>query len=268
MINKISIKPNKKQYFIIHSLIITIIIYYFSLNIQDRGLWYMIIILILITGGFFITHRPNIKILDILVTSIPSILLSLGFFLSYLYFPNLSKYFKIFSALIFFVLFYLINLVNNVFLVVHARKEMIPLYRVAQTWSKILLAFIGIPLLAGIFKVPLIPAFEAFAASIISTLFSIYFVWTSQYNPDVKKIKRGEMLSLQAFSAFIVGCVTIGVSFFPNESFLRALFVASILIFCLTYLEGHLKNSINKKIIFEHFVISSLFLILLFIYNP
>ncbi len=258
---------DKRQKYVAHSLILLGLLYYFSGSTDRSGLAYILMVLAVVLVGSYLTHKPNAKPLNILVTGILPVSLTLGFILSLIYFPNLSNIFKITSLLVYTVLFYLVCLVNNVFLVVETRGETIPLYRVASTWSKILVVVVAIPLLAGIFKLNVDSLQQTLLVSLASALFYFYLVWSLKYNHEVKKYKIGEMLALLTLGVFLVAASNLAVSFFPSETFLRALYVSSVLIFGVSYLEGHLKNTINKKLITEHILISLLFLTLLFVFN-
>jgi hypothetical protein len=258
----------KRHKYVVHSLILLGLLYYFSGLTNSIGIFYIISVLLVALIGSFITQRPNSTIANTLVTGILPVSLTLGFVLSLIYFPNLSRIFKTLTLLVFSFIFYLVSLVNNVFLVVKTRKETIPLYRVASTWSKILIVIVAIPLLAGIFKINLNSLSETMLAGLSALLFYVYLIWSLKYDHEVKKYRKGELISLLALGVFFVLASNLAVSFFPTETFLRALYVSSIMIFGVSYIEGHLKNTINKRLISEHLVISTIFLILLFVFNP
>lgn len=262
------IKLSRRQKYFIHSLILLGFLYYFSGITTKLDLVYVGLVLVVVLLGSYITNRPNSTIVNTLATGILPVFLTLGFILSYIYFPNLSRIFKILSLGVYAFIFYIVSLVNNVFLVVEDRKETIPLYRVAATWSKILIVVVAIPLLAGIFKIDINSLLESVLATFTTILFYIYLMWSLKYNHEVKKYKKGELFAVFALGSFFVFAANISVSFFPTETFLRALYVSSVLIFGVSFIEAHLKNTINKKLIREHSLITLLFLILLFIFNP
>ncbi|MFC1756009.1 hypothetical protein ACFLZK_01325 [Patescibacteria group bacterium] len=262
------IKLNKRQKYFIHAALLLGLLYYFSGNTTRFDLAYAALVLVVVLVGSYLTHRPNSTVLNTLATGIMPVFLTLGFVLSYIYFPNLSRVFKLLSLGVYAFIFYIVSLVNNVFLVVETRKETMPLYRVASTWSKILIVVVAIPLLAGIFKMDINSLFETALASLATILFYIYLLWSLKYNHEVKKFKKGELVAVFALGTFFVFAANISVSFFPTETFLRALYVSSVLIFGVSFIEAHLKNTINKKLIREHSLLTLIFLILLFIFNP
>lgn len=263
-----NIDVGKKHKYIIQSLIASALIYYFTLNMQERGLWVVGLVAVLIVVGSFVVHKPNAKFVNVLITSILPLSLTVGMMLTLIFFPNLSLIFRGFSIAGFAVLFYIISLVNNIFLVVETRQETIPLYRVASTWSKILIVTVSIPLLAGIYKLSLNSFYETALTGLAAALFYVYMIWFLRYTHETKSYKVGEILTVTAFGIFLTLISNLAVSFFPTETFLRALFVSSILIFGISYVEAHLKNIINKRLITEHLLISALFLFLLIIFTP
>jgi hypothetical protein len=265
---KMKIEVTKKHKYLVQALIASGVLYYFSQNMAERGLVATFVLIAYIVFSSFIVHRPNSKFLNIIITAILPAGLVTGVILSLIFFPNLSLFFKVGSLFGFAILFYIISLVNNVFLVVESREEVIPLYRVASTWSKILIVIVAIPLLAGIFKISYNPLLESFLAGAASLLFYLYLVWSLRYNPDTKKYKIGEISSIVTLGVFLTISANLAVSFFPSETFLRALFVSSILIFGISYVEAHLKNVINRRLITEHLLISILFLFLLIFFKP
>ncbi len=258
----------KRHKYLIQSLMFLALFYYFFILSGERGLSTVLFMLALVYISSYIAHRPNSNLLNMLITGILPAFLVVGVYLSLIFFPNLSQTFRILSLLMFTIIFYLISLVNNVFLVVESREEVIPLHRVAITWSKILMVVIAIPLLAGIFKMSLNPLLETALAGLVTLLFFIYLTWSLKYNQDVKKYNKGEIVSILGLGIFVVSLAGISVSFFPTETFLRAIFISSVLMFGVSYVEAHLKNVVNKRLITEHLIISVLFLILLFFFNP
>ena len=250
------------------SILLFAVLYYFWGSYEQPGLWLILLALAITLIGSYLVQRPNSSLINILITSILPLSLTLGFILSLIYFPNLSRIFKLLALLGYSFILYLVQLVNNVFLVVESRKETIPLYRVASTWSKILMVVVAIPLLAGLFKINQNSISEAALAGLSALLFYIYLVWSLRYNRDIKKYRAGELAALLILGVFLVMVANLTVSFFPTETFLRALYVSSIMMFSVSYIEGHLKNTINKRLISEHLVISAVFLILLFVFNP
>lgn len=263
-----TLEITKRAKYVIFSILFGLLAYYYSAYISEFSLTFLIFMVLISIAGNFIVHAPNYKISNILITSILQLHLLIGLFLSFEFFPNLSLMFKAISILVFGVIFYIVLVVNNVFLVVASRNEIIPLYRVAVTWSKILLVTIAIPFYAGIFKLPVDAYLQTLLVTFSYVLFGLYLLWFFSYSKETKKYKVGEIITILGFGSFVLYSLSICVSFFPSESFLRALFIASVLMFNVSYLEGHFKNKINKKLLSEHILISVLFFILVLIFKP
>jgi len=97
------------------------------------------------------------------------------FCLLYIFSQTSVSIFKLLGFFIVSILYYLINLVNNIFLVVEEKADIIPLYRVALTWSQILLIIVSIPLFAGIYKLNVSPLLQAGYVGLLSFSFTLYF---------------------------------------------------------------------------------------------
>jgi hypothetical protein len=198
--------------------------------------------------------------------TLPAVLV-LGALLSLVYFPNLSwptKTLAIFGVSLFM---YVTSSTTNIFLVVFEKGEPIPLFRAASTWSQILIVVIAIPFFAGVFKLPLISPIQSLIVSFSSILFGLYMAWVQNMDSDIPEVNRGEILLNSGFIGFIVFSVSIATSFFPAESFLRALLLSSVLMAGLGYLQAHSKNTITKKLVLEFIVIAAIFLIFVLIFK-
>jgi hypothetical protein len=200
------------------------------------------------------------------VVTIPAAI-TLGTLLSLYYFPNLSIYVKTAAILVVGGLLYISLLVNNTFLVVHERGEIIPLFRVASTWSQILVIVVSIPLFAGIYKLPFLPFFQTALILFTASLFSLFLNWVHNMDPDIPAISDKNRIIESIFVGFTLGALSISTSFLPTESFLRALLMSSVLMFILGYMLAHHKNAVTRKLMVEYSLISILFLGLVLIFN-
>ena len=212
------------------------------------------------TLNFFIKRTY----LSILV--LPLVLI-LGSILSLVYFPNLGLPTRTLTIGAVGALMYAISLMNNIFLVVFERGEVIPLYRVALTWSQILLIVVSIPFFSGIFKLPVNSIYQSLVVAGASGLFASFLWWAQEMDPEVPDIDSKEELLNSLFVAFVVFVFSISTSFFPSESFLRALLVSSVLMSALGYLQAHYKNVITKKLIMEYVLITFVFLLFVLFFN-
>ena len=110
-------------------------------------------------------------------------------FLALLFFPNISLIFKLSAIVAFSFLDYVILLINNVFLVIEDREEVIPLYRVAVTWSLILQIIVLIPLVASVYKFNVSSFYQAAAVAVLSFFysFSTSFFHLLLYNRNISR---------------------------------------------------------------------------------
>ncbi|MFC1621778.1 hypothetical protein ACFL13_00080 [Patescibacteria group bacterium] len=256
-------KLSKKQIFGLQGALLALTGYLTSLYLPESYILGCFLFLVLSVSASIIIHLENVSFKNIVpLTTLPfSMLLGMYFFLQF--FPNFTLVFKWAGIVASAVAFYIIALTNNIFLVVEDRGETIPLYRVAQTWSKIILITVAIPLLSGIFKLPLNTFIQGLFAGIISVFFIMYVFWNSKHDSDVKNCGVGELTTLLGFSFFTIYSTNLAVSFIPTESFLRALFISSVLMFSIAVVDGHIKNKLNKKLVTENILIVLFFLLLL-----
>jgi hypothetical protein len=266
MANLLSI--SRKKRYLIQSLLFLVFGYFLfivlDLSIVFEILFNVVFVLIFVS----ISHYPNIKLNNIVYGSILPLQLILSSTLFFYFYPNLGYLFKILMLVIFSFLYYVASLVDNIFLVIQDREEQIPMYRVASTWSQILSVVISIPLYSSIFKLDTLFIWQSFFVFISALLFSFYQFWILRFDKDIKKVKTGEFLLLNLLAGFLVLATSLSISFFPTESFLRALMVSSVLMFSLNYVQSHLKNDINEKFLYQSLLISVIFFIILFLFNP
>lgn len=269
MFKPIKIELAKKNKYFIQSVLVGIFIYFVTQGIFDIGGFKLAFLsLVLVVSGSFISHSAGIPIKNFVHSIIMPLGVVSGGILSLKFYPNLGSVFKIFVIAFFSGVYYLVSLADNIFLVVNDREEIIPLYRVAVTWSQILQVIVAIPLFAGIFKLNMVTFAHSLIISLISFLFTYYQLVIYRFEPDAKKVEVGEGFYICFLSFFIMFVTSLGVSFFPSEDFLRALFSSTVLLFILNYISAHLKNEISRRIIIRHLLITAVFLILLIFFKP
>lgn len=257
------IKLDRKQKFLINSFILAVLMYALGFGIIPINSIALVLFLGYIVLSIFVVHYPNLSIKTVFISSILPLFLMSGAILILRYFPNITSVFKILMIIGFAGMYYITSLVDNIFLVVDERKEVIPLYRVAVTWSHIMIVVIAIPFFAGLFKVPLIAFWHNVIVFISSLIFCYYIIKASRHDKGMKDVGIGEGILISLYSAILVSGVSTAVSFIPTEAFIRALLVSSVLMFVLNYtISGYLKNEINKKIILEYLSLTLIFLLL------
>ena len=258
----------KKTRFMIFSLFVVVLLLAVSYTQGFARFASTILVFAVIFIGTYVTQVPNINKSNF----IPVLLLPLhlvgGALLSLQYFPNLGFLVKILAIVLVGALLYVLSLVNNIFFVTSENEKTIPLFRVAVTWNNILLIITAIPFFAGIFKVDINSFIQNLIVSISSFLFAIYLIKTEEVEDGARQIGAGERLVLSFRVMFIVFALSTAVSFFPTESFLRSLFVSSILMGTLDYTQSHCRNSLNKKHIVEYVLIALTFFLILIVFKP
>jgi len=268
MLKIVSSDIAKRNRYLIQSALIAVFIYIFTQGVVKQNLFLTIVLAIfLVVSGVLISHYPGVTKENFLFSTIMPIGVVSGALLSLNFYPNLGSGFKTVVIVFFSGLYYLVSLADNIFLVVHDREEIIPLFRVAVTWSQILQIIVAIPLLAGIFKLDVVVFIQSALASIISVLFTYYQLKIHEYEPDAKKTNIWERVYLCAFSFFITYITSFAVSFFPSEDFLRALFMSSVILFILNFVSLHLKNDLSRRIIVRYLIIILVFFILLLFFR-
>jgi len=213
--------------------------------------------------GTCVLHYPNIKRYNI----VPSVLLPLGIIsagvLLLSHYSGLSFALRAVIVLYVGVMYYLISLMDNIFLVVYDRDESIPLFRVATSWSQIFHILIAIPIFACIYKLDYRSYESSSILFILSFIVLMHQVWIQSFDSDTKRVGVWEMIFLSLFGSFLVSAGALATSYIPAEAFLRALFAAAILLFSINYVNSYLKNELSKKLIAQYISIVVIFLALL-----
>lgn len=196
------------------------------------------------------------------------ILLVLGLALFFTYYPNLSIILKLGAGSFYFGLLYTLLLLNNVLLVVKGREEIIPVYSVAVNWVQIVLLGTSLSLFTGLLRLGIQPLLQALAIITVSLIFYQYAIWVWSYEKDSRQLKTFEALVLSISFAVLTGWSAFSTLFFSAESFLRGIFVASVFLLGLGYIQLYIKNALSKKTLQDYLVICLLFLVLLVVFKP
>jgi hypothetical protein len=265
----VSQKIQKKHKYLFQSFLVTIFLYLFASGRIGFEVWYSALIVVaLVIFGTLITQYPNIDLKNVLfIILMPSSLIT-GALLFLNFFPNLGSIFKFIAIISFGISYYFVSLVDNVFLVVQDREEVIPLYRVATAWSQIIQVVVAIPLFSGIFKLNVNGVAQSILIGIVSFLYVVYQIWASRYDKDAKNTGVGETILLATLGLFLVAAASITVSFIPAEAFLRALLISAVLMFVLSYVASYLRNDITKKIMLQFVLIFVIFFLLILVFTP
>ncbi len=262
------IKLSRKQMYFIYAILSVATIGYVWFTYTPLKSIYSIIALAVSVFGAFIVQKWNIKSGNFFYVAILPLHLTAGVLLSINYFPNLGVFVKGTGLLTLVAMFYGISLVNNIFLVVIDRQNMIPLYRAAVTWLTIFLVVTAIPFFAGVYKLPVSALIQFIFIAISTFLFTLYNIWVTGFDSDTKKIPYTEAIYLCMLNVFLTGVGGLSVSFFPTEPFLKALYASTYLMFGLGLSHAHLKNKIEKRLVLEYLGIILIFLLILIIFKP
>jgi len=223
---------------------------------------------LLVIVGTLITQYPNIDLRNFLYIILMPTSLLVGALLFFHFFPNLAHPAKYIAIAGFGFFYYLVSLVDNIFLVIQDREETIPLYRAATAWSQILQVMVAIPLFSGVFKLDVNGLVQSLLVGFVSFVFVLYQIWTSRYDKDAKNSGVGEVIYLSLLVFFFVTAMSMVFSFVPTEAFLRALMVTIILMFGLSYVASYLRNDITRKMITQFALMFFIFLLVLLLFIP
>jgi hypothetical protein len=260
--------PKKRKYLFQSVLVILFLLLFSSGRIKVEPGYIAVIVLSLAMFGTLLVHYPNINLKNAFYVLLMPLSLLTGAILFLNYFPNLGNIFKLVAIISFGLFYYLVSLVDNVFLVVEDREEIIPLYSVATAWSQVIQVIVAIPLFSGIFKLDTTGLVQSALVGAITFLFVVYQIWSSRYDKDAKNAGVGETVLLSALGLFMTFSFSAAVSFLPSEAFLRALLISAVLMFVLNYVASYLRNDINKKMIVEFILIFSVFLGVILFFTP
>ncbi|RJR27315.1 hypothetical protein C4561_02700 [candidate division WWE3 bacterium] len=259
----------KKHRYIIQSLLIGFFLYLASVPFYNSSLYLRAGLgFAFITAGVLFTQYPNITFKNFFMSALVPVHLLLGALLTLKYYPNLSLLFRVIIILVFSFMYYVVSLVENIFLVVQDREEVIPLYRVAIVWGQIVLVSVAIPLYAGLFKIPTNAYVQVILLSASVFMLNLYQIWCHRYENKLKPLGVLGSIGLSLFVTFLVAAVGLAVSFIPTESFLRSLLVSAVLMFGLVYISSYFKNEITKRLLAEYIFIILIFLAILMAFRP
>lgn len=235
-------------------------------DVSYLGIYLVLAILFFVMGTLFV-QRPNNIWAAAYMSLLPSLLV-ISTISSLFYFPYLSLVVKLGAIGLAASLYYAVLVVENIVNVSMEYEKGIPLYRAAQTWIQVLIVVVSIPLFSSYFKVDVSPLIQSALLSLTTFFLSMHTLWVLKFDPDVRvsSIKTSILDSLML--SFAIFAVSSGVSFFPTEPFLKAIFLASVLMGLLGYLIAHYKNLVTNRLVTEYIFVSSVFLGILLLLQP
>lgn len=183
-------------------------------------------------------------------------------FSSYLllaYFPNLNIFFKFSFALFSAFVFYYLVLATNIFLVVEEKGRTIPLVRAAKT----VFLFIEVITLFFVFTTiykTLLPGalmeitfmWQSFMIFILVYLFAGQYWWSQNLEKEITSFVGNESLVI----ALLGSVLSLSLSFFPLESFFKALILATFYYVSVTFFQAVIMHRLEKSIYTEFLLIT------------
>lgn len=252
------------------SIVLTAVLFFASNSIPNEETLFLIVtgLVLFSLVGLLLSQLVFKKSSSDIFLVVLIVHLIVGFLVSLFYFPNLGPLVMAIAFVGVGLLTYTVLLVNNVFLVTEERESLIPLYNAALTWAQVLIVVISIAYFTGIFKIPSPQLIQNLSVLVSTFLFCSYMVWAMSFDPDAKKTSYTEKISLSTLLSFFTFLAALSVSYIPTESFLRGLFVSSIVMFDLAYVVAHYRNRVRKRMFIEYGMISLIFFIILLVFRP
>ena len=269
----------KKLWFIVASVLLVGAVYYFAGSyhrLEDQATPALLAKYIVIVAFISVAMSLFVQYLDggdrgakeLAFVGLTPFFLCLGVLFFYLYYPNLSITIKIVAGLFYAGLLYTLLLLNNVLLVVKGREEVIPVYRVAVGWVQIVLLSVAITVFTGMHRLPVQPLLQTLAVCLIAFFFYSYSLWVYSFEQDIRKVKALEPFVITASLTVFTGWTSFTTLFFSGETFLRGLFIASVFLFGLGYIQLYLKNSLSKKTLWDYIAVTLIFFVVLLLFKP
>lgn len=242
---------SKKLRFAAVSILLTSLLFLLSIPPYSTQIFWVILpSLIAVVATYFVLVYPSgIEVATLLLLPL---LLTFGATVNQYFFPNFHLVFKVGSWVSFFFLFYVLLLSLNIFRVERMEGESIPLEKAAKP-AVFLFSFLSMFLLLTVlYRLDLGVIVNTLAVFFLGFVLSVNFFWFLTLS-DL--IERRFFLGAAAVGLGVAQ-LSIALSFFPWEAFLRGLtegvFFYAVLGVARAYFEKHLRY----RIVFEYIVLS------------
>lgn len=256
LLGKIKEKISKKTLYLITSLLLGTALYAISPSLPNPR----VLILAATVLGSLAWGASWWLFRDLTKTVLPTGLF-FGGLLILTFFPHFSHLFRLLFVMIWAGSFDSCLLSENVFLVAQERGVAIPLVRPAQTFSLLLTLLTTFLLLTGVYKAPL----NFFLQALLCFLVVFFLAWQNlvgQWLTFEPGFIGGQTVRRKAAMAalgagLVVAELALGLSFWPQKSFFRALALTTAFYVVLgTYL--HLVNhTLNRRILGEYLSVAA-----------
>lgn len=262
----------KKLRFLFFSVALIFLPYYIELTgqgsiftLRNLSIYVSACIISSLMAQFLENSKKSLE--NIFFVSFATLIIICGLLGTLYFFPNLALYVKFISWVFFVVILYSLFLVNNVVIVVEYRGNVIPLYRAAVSWIQVILLSTCIPLFATIFKLPVLPVFQALLIFFVAYTSVRYLIWVYRFDEEARRLSNAEKMVLSFSSSYLVLIAACSVMFLPAEAFMRAVFVVSILLGVLNYTQLFLKNALTRRFVDSFYIRSIIFFFLVFLFS-
>lgn len=207
-----------------------------------------------------IALRENISGIEFVTLTILPTLFTLGMSTVLFYFPNFSLLFKFIFWTTFSFFFYIILLCENIFNV--AADKPIPLVRASYTAAFLVTLFTIFPLYTAVFKGDPNLLIAALLIAVLTFALTFQSLWTV-FLPkayDSRTLWGSVVVTLIILEAYAA------LSFFPLESFFRALGLSTVYYIALGFSHHYFKKSLNSKVYLEYLIVGLIISFVIFIY--
>jgi hypothetical protein len=175
-------------------------------------------------------------------------LFAMGIAFTQFYFPNLTLGFKSVLWAIAFVGLYIIFLMENIFSVALERGTKIPLYRAAKTTAFLATIVVAFLHLTAVYKSNLPFWAQIALVTVLVLVLSFQLFWVFDLTQDFER----KMLAASLLVALGVGEVALSLSFWPLESFFRAVVLATALYIGLGIGQQYFEHRLTRRIVYEY----------------
>ena len=236
---------NKKFKFFLSSLFLSIL--FFVILFLPYGWHYLGVVLLFVLTvlvywlALKVLRYKSFRLKGMMVLLPAGFVVGSSLFLGLLY---LSLFFKVFLALFFGVVIYVIFLVENIFLVAIGYKT-VPLYRAAYTVSLILLLLTAFFLFDSVLSFRVGCYFNAFSVFLVSLALYAYQFWAITIGlPDDGKSKS---LAYVWIPALLMGELALVFSFWPVGIFKGSIYLVFFIYIVSGLLQAELRGRLFKK---------------------
>jgi hypothetical protein len=242
---------SKRVRFIFVSLVLTLGMVLLSQTSSCRSLWSppLLSLLALFLVNQSLGGTSGVEKITLLCLPF-SLTLGAGF--AQYFFPNFILPVKALGWLVYFLSVYAALLSLNIYKVVRLKKESIPLERIARPTLMILSFLASFLLLTAVYKLSLEVWGEVLLVFVVGFFLGTAFLWTHRLADLLEKehLQGGLLIGLSLIQ------VSLALSFYPWEAFLRGLTEATFFYALLGVARAYFERHLKYRIAFEYVALS------------